>query len=301
MTMYVTKVWGADDTAGPLVFGLEGWRDRASRMLKDGDLVILVGTMGTETDPDDRNRVLGMMEPTTIAANTSDFPLPWLYDPHALLANGQFRWPYALLNKQAWAFESGLFLAKVAPRARNDFGTVAAAGIVALTDKEAALVLAHPHHRIDLLQASNPDVVSPFHERPKGKGAPIPAEGVRRAMMHMRSAQADVYWFHLERGDRVIGHKIGWAFDWRNRLRLFNSTALPNLGGLRYQKHATYFCPSARHAFRVEQGIFRELDALRHPSNREVLHEITTEALQEVWAKHLNRMMLNSEASSTPS
>ena len=32
--VYITKVCGADDIAGPLVFGLEGWRDRASRMLR---------------------------------------------------------------------------------------------------------------------------------------------------------------------------------------------------------------------------------------------------------------------------
>ena len=76
--VYITRVWGADDIAGPLVFGLEGWRDRASRMLRNGDLVIRVGTIDTGTAPDHRNRVLGMMEPITIAANTGDFPLPWL-------------------------------------------------------------------------------------------------------------------------------------------------------------------------------------------------------------------------------
>jgi len=291
MTMYVTKVWGVDDVAGPLVFSQEGRRDSASRTLKDGDLVILVGTMGKETEEGDRNRVLGIMEPSTIPVSTLDYPLPWLYQSGSIHADGSPRWPYALINKQAWHFAPGLFLADVAPRDYNAFGLTAATGIVPLSEEEAARVLAHPYYGIDLLQSGNPSVPSPFHDGPRGKGAPTPTEGVRRGVMHMRNAPADVYWFHLLRDDRVVGHKIGWAFDWRRRLRLFNSVSLPGLRGIAYQKHEAYPCPTARHAFWVERTILRELDQCRLPANQEVLRNITTDDLQPIWARHLNTMM----------
>lgn len=114
MTIYVSKVWGFYSPCGPLVFGKEGWRNRAINILKHGDRVILVGTLGPETMEADRNRVLGMMEPSAVKASTSDFAPMQENDRRLYKEDGSFRWPYALINLNAWEFEPGLFLKDVA-------------------------------------------------------------------------------------------------------------------------------------------------------------------------------------------
>ena len=74
MTMFVSKVTGFDKPCGSLVFREPGWRDNAASKLRGGDRVICVGTKGRETPAPDRNRVLGMMEPSTRPLASSDFP-----------------------------------------------------------------------------------------------------------------------------------------------------------------------------------------------------------------------------------
>ncbi len=92
--MFVSKVWGFDNPCGPLVFGTAGWRDNAAAKLSRGDRVILVGTKGENTPEPDRNRVLGMMEPSTKRVSTSDFPSPAPLDEKLLDADGRYRWPF---------------------------------------------------------------------------------------------------------------------------------------------------------------------------------------------------------------
>jgi hypothetical protein len=89
--------------------------------------------------------------------------------------------------------------------------------------------------------------------------------------MHMRNAAASVYWFRLISNGKIVGHKIGWALDWKQRLRQFNSVSLNPLGGLHYKVHRTQELDTARLAFHVEQEVLRAFDSQRHLANREVL------------------------------
>lgn len=291
MTMYVSKVWGFDIPCGPLVFNSEGWRDNSAKKLKAGDRVILVGTKGEDTAPEDQNRVLGMMEPSQQPVSTLDFPLSPNTNTRHFRPDGTYRWPYGLLNYRAWQFEPGLFLDAVAPREGTPFGTAAAAGIVPLTPEEEARVLAHPHHEVPLLRSFYTDRKVHGAQEARRRAAPPPTEGIRRSAMHMRRAPAFVYWFRLVRereiaGDtkaEIVGHKIGWAFDWEKRLRQFNAVALGPIGGLEYKKFAAQDLPTARIAFSAEQEMLRRFDMRRHPANREVLTGVRTEVVKEVW------------------
>lgn len=294
MTMYVTKVWGFNDPSGPLVFGSRGWRDNAGKSLKSGDRVILVGTWGEETAAPDKNRILGMMEPSTKHVATSDFPLPELTDKRFFNEDGKFRWPFGLLNIRAWKFTPGLFLDTVAQNTNNRFGSAAAAGIVPLSADEEARVLAYPHHEIPLIKPSISAERKLYgEEASKRRGAPPPTEGVRRGVMHMRETPAYTYWFHLVLGDKIVGHKIGWAFDYKQRLRQFRSVSLHKLGGIEYKPYRHQQLNTARLAFRAEQKIFGILDGKRHPSNREVLTKITKADIEVVWDKVITSIMLN--------
>lgn len=297
MTMFISKVWGFDNPCGPLVFSSPGWRDNAVEKLHLGDRVILVGTMGEDTEPPDRNRVLGMMEPSTIHVATSDFPLTTLNNPRLFREDGSFRWPYGLLNRRAWVFEPGLFLSAAAPRPGNAFGSAAASGIVPLTAEEEARVLAHPFYEIPLLKSVSADRKLYGDEGSKRRGAPVPTEGVRRGIMHMRNAPAEVYWFRLVSEGKVRGHKIGWAFDSGMRLKQFNSVALHQLGGLHYQGYRRQPLSTAREAFRVEQKMLRIFDTRRHINNREVLSGISTSQIEAAWDEQTTAALLGRKAS----
>ncbi len=182
----------------------------------------------------------------------------------------------------------------VAPRPGNPFGSAAAAGIVLLTSEEEARVLSHPFHKVPLITSVSADRKLYGEEAAKRRGAPVPAEGVRRGIMHMRNAPASVYWFRLEINGKIVGHKIGWAFDWRQRLRQFNSIALSTLGGLRYRQHSIQDFNTAREAYNVEQGLLKAFDHLRHSSNREVITGIKVKQIEEVWHVHITSVMLGS-------
>jgi hypothetical protein len=232
-----------------------------------------------------------MMEPSTVHVATSDFPLPHL-DDRRLYKDGSFRWPYGLLNYRAWEFEPGLFLDDVAPRPGNPFGSAAAVGLVPLTSEEEARILAHPHHQIELIEsvASNRKLYG--QSGSKRRGAPAPTEGVRRGIMHMRNAPAFVYWFILVTDNKIVGHKIGWAFDWKQRLKQFNSVSLHPIGGLLYKAKRTQEFDTARQALHVEQELLKAFDSQRHPHNREVLRGPSTAQIEGVWNAHVQAAML---------
>jgi hypothetical protein len=296
MMMFVSKVWGFDNPCGPLVFGIAGWRDNAIRQLRRGDRVILVGTKGEETVEADRNRVLGMMEPSTTPVASSDFPYPNPDDKRLFRDDGSYRWPYGVLNYRAWEFSPGLFLDDVAPRPGNSFGSAAAAGIVPLTADEEARVLAHPFTEIPLLNSISADRKLFGDEATKRRTAPPPAQGVRRGTMHMRREPAFVYWFRLEAANTVAGQKIGWAFDWRQRVRQFNSVSLSPLGGLLYKPYKTQLFGTAREAFGVEQAILTSFNSRRHPGNPEVLACVTTSEIDDVWQRFVIPALLGRRA-----
>lgn len=281
------------------MFNSKGWRDNSAQRLNSGDRVVLVGTWGDDTAPADQNRVLGMMEPSNTPVSTADFPLSPLTNARHYKPDGSYRWPFGLLNYRAWEFEDGLFLDAVAPRSGNPFGSAAAAGIVPLNEDEARKILAHPHHEVALLKSFASDKKLYGASEARRRGAPTPADGVRRSAMHMRRAPAYVYWFRLVSDGKVKGHKIGWAFDWEQRLKQFNSISLSSLGGIQYKQHAVQHLATARLAFSVEQQLLRFFDGKRHRDNREVLSAIRAEDIKPIWENLIVSAVLEKPFSSS--
>ncbi len=203
---------------------MEGWRDRARALLEPGDLVILVGTKGEQTDKVDRGRVLGMVEPTTKIVLSMDFDLP----SHKVHFNDadEYRWPYCLLNRRAWKISARHLLEEVSTRA---FNMDAASGIVPLTDEEAAKVMRLHREEIEILQPIRARARIEGYEAARRRVAPPPTT-TRTGVMHLRRAPAYTYAMAIEGASRVA-FKIGWAFDFRIRQRQFNLYALPLLSG----------------------------------------------------------------------
>jgi hypothetical protein len=281
MTIYMTKVWGFSDPEGPLQFSTQGWRDRARAELNSGDVVVLVGTKGDETDPRDRGRLLGMMEPTKEIVHSLDFNLPTREVDFN--SAGEYKWPYGLLNSCAWIFlEPRSLLEEISTR---QFSMDAASGIVPLSADEAAKVMALPRREIGLLM--------PIRARARVEGIDVarrrtapPPTTTRRGVMHLRRASAFTYCMAIENAS-PISFKIGWAFDYEAREREFNQTAMPLIRGLRYKTRLHRLWDTAIEAFAMEQAILRRFDDARHRANREVLCGVHYDTIEAAWIAYI--------------
>jgi hypothetical protein len=184
----MTKVWGFREPVGPLQFSTEGWRDRARGELKPGDFVVLVGTMGSETMEEERNRLLGIMEPTTQPVMSLDYITP--NRPHDFNEQNEYKWPYGLLNRAAWIFDEPR--AKLAEISERRFGMASALGIVRLTDEEAATVMKLPRRPVSLLKSIRATARLLGESEARRRGAPPPST-TRKGIMHVRRAPAYTY------------------------------------------------------------------------------------------------------------
>lgn len=293
MKVFMTKVWGFGAPVGPLQFSSNGWRENARSALEPGDLVVLVGTLGAETEPNDQGRILGMMEPTRAPVSSLDFLVP--DRPEDFDRDGKYKWPYALLNRRAWSFDE--------PRARlsditsRAFSMDSALGIVELTKTEAAAVLRLPRTEVELLTSFRTQVKLVGSKEVMRRGAPPPS-ATRAGVMHMRRAPAFTYAFKLANA-RPSGFKIGWAFDWQARMAGFNQTAMPDLGGVEYKQLIVEPWPTAMDAFRMEQALLRSFDSRRHPRNREIITGLADTDVLIKWAEVLANCRLGLHRSGT--
>lgn len=283
MTVYLTKVWGFSEPVGPLQFSTEGWRDRARRSLRPGDLVVLVGTKGPPTDEDERGRLLGIMEPTTEPVLSLDFDLPTR--PEHFDESANYKWPYGLLNRNAWRLLDRPLLEDISDRS---FNMDAVLGLVELTSMEADRILALGRTEAPLLA---PTVRARARidglDAVRRRSAPPPTTE-RRGVMHMRRAPAFTYALRLN-GASAIAFKIGWAFDYKQRTRQFNTASMPHLGGISYIPVLNQLWDTARQAFAMEQALFRHFDERRHPHNGEIIFGVTENELQSIWIDFIRR------------
>lgn len=281
MTVYITKTWGFGSPSGPLQFSQRGWRDRARGMLGPGDLVVIVGTMGDETSPDERGMILGLMEPTTTIVSSLDYELG--RGPRDFDEDGNYRWPFGLELVRAWRFsDPRTALSKISSRR---FHMDAAQGIVPLLPGEANAALELPRQEVSLLRPARAEARVAGIEAARRRGAPPPTTS-RKGVMHMRRAPAFTYAMMIE-GASQPSFKIGWAFDWMQRERHFNQTSMPDLGGVRYRTILHQLWDTAKDAFLMEQSLLRHLDAIRHPRNQEIVSPARADDVQKVWIEYL--------------
>jgi hypothetical protein len=281
MTVYMTKTWGFGTPSGPLQFSQAGWRDRARTMLRPSDLVVIVGTMTDDTDPDERGKILGLMEPSTEIVSSLDYALS--HKPRHFNETGNYRWPFGLELRNAWRFvEPRASLSDISTRR---FSMDSVQGIVPLLPDEVESVLALPREEVALLRPIQAAARIEGVDAARRRAAPPPTTN-RTGIMHMRRAPAFTYAMELE-GASQPAFKIGWAFDYKARERQFNLAALPQLNGLRYRTRLFQLWGTALEAFRMEQTLLRKWDKLRHPSNPEVVVSIVLNALEASWLQYI--------------
>jgi hypothetical protein len=275
MTLYMTKTWGFGSPSGPLQFSQRGWRDRARALLKPSDLVVIVGTMGDETEIEERGKILGLMEPMTLVVSSLDFDLA--RGPRDFDEDGHYRWPFGLELRNAWRFDEPR--ATFSDFSARRFSMDSAQGIV--LDEEASRILDLKRQAVALLRPVRAEARVVGVDAARRRAAPPPTT-TRRGIMHMRRAPAFTYAMAIE-GARTPAFKIGWAFDWRSRERQFNQASMPALSGLRYRVFLHELWDTAILAFGMEQSLLRRFDTNRHDQNREILTPVDRDQIQAAW------------------
>ncbi|MGI4876437.1 MAG: hypothetical protein ACRYG4_03005 [Janthinobacterium lividum] len=185
MTLYLTKTWGFSSPSGPLQFSTNGWRTNARNALTSGDMVLIVGTKGSETDEEEQGRILGLMEPTKHVVSSLDYNL--IRGPQDLDAAGNYKWPFGLELVRAWRFDDPRPLLTDLTFWR--FNMDSAQGIVPLEPSEEASILALPMSEVGLLSAIAARARVEGADAARRKAAPPPATE-RTGIMHMRRAPA---------------------------------------------------------------------------------------------------------------
>lgn len=280
MTVFMTKVWGFEEPCGPLQFSTAGWRNRAREALSDGDLVVLVGTTQPPTAEEEQGLLLGLMEPTKELVSSLDFDVRKA--PHDFDEDGNYRWPFGLLNRSAWTLEERPPLTKISGRS---FAMNSALGIVPLTVEEGEFVMALRRHEAEMLLPVRARARVEGAEAARRRAAPPPTTK-RNGVMHMRRAPAYTYCMEME-GAEQQAFKIGWAFDYEARQLQFNQSAMPQIGGLRYRTRLYHLWDTAKDAFAMEQALLREFDAKRHPANREIVVDVPYDELLDAWTSRV--------------
>lgn len=276
MTVYLTKVWGFGAPVGPLQFSTSGWRDNARGVLKEGDTVILVGTKGVQTPDEMQGRLLGLMEPSSNPVMALDF----ITNTRATdYVDGEYKWPYGLMNHRAWSFPTRPLLTDISTR---KFSMDSAQGIVQMTDEEAAAILALPKNTEELLRPTAQAKARLANGKKGGKRS-SPSPTTRRAgVMHMRRAEAHTYVMEIV-GAKQVSYKIGWAFDYKLRADQFNHASMPDLGGLLYKPLFFHLWDTAKQAFLMEQRLLEHFDQHRHGNNHEIVTNISRKQLDAAW------------------
>jgi len=248
-----------------------------------GAVVLLVATKGPQVNEQDKGRLLGVMEPTLEPVMSLDFDVQTR--PQDFDENGNYKWPYGLLNRHAWRLLDQPLLHEISDR---DFQMDSALGLVEMTPKEEAKVRALRWEPIDLLKSARADNRIEGKDLARKRGAPPPST-TRVGIMHMRNALAHTYAMRVK-GASEIAFKIGWAFDAKMRQRKFNLASIPALGGLSYEIKLTHLWNTARSAFLMEQLVLRHFDKHRHPANREVITGVSEETLLESWTAQVQAL-----------
>jgi len=220
------------------------------------------------------------MEPTTEPILSQDYDLEKRsvdFDK-----NGNFRWPFGLINRCAWKITDRRLFGEISNRKFRREGSL---GIDPLTAEETTAVMQLAREEVRLLLPIRARARIEGDSVARRRVSPPPAL-TRQGIMYLRREPAFTYAMSIERA-RGGSFKIGWAFDYTLRQRQFNQAAMPTLGGLEYRTVLHRLWDTAQQAYRMEQWLLQQFDANRHLENHEVIVGVPYSELEDSWVSYL--------------
>jgi hypothetical protein len=211
--MYATKVWGFASADWPLItFSKEGVRNRLAKQWQPGDTMLLIGTQQEPTDVQDRGKILGYVEFTSIPVLTRN-----IVAPEILAIHGD-KWPYALLCTESWKLEDPPVFKEFLPEvAAKNPGMTLAIGYTELPPEEEMHIRQLPVHHETLPR--NEDAQRAVDQtnltaalRSGGRG-PVTFTGTYEVTRH--SAPAETYLLQHRTNDSKVPKmmNVGWAYN----------------------------------------------------------------------------------------
>ena len=89
MQVFAKRFYGFDPARRPIIgFGMEGNRDALIATSRPGDLLVFVGTKGEPTKPEERGKLLGIVEFARIPVDATDVVDPAVLEPHDFRTDG---------------------------------------------------------------------------------------------------------------------------------------------------------------------------------------------------------------------
>lgn len=296
---FLTKVWGfSPETYPALGFNSEGARNKYLKESKPGDWVLMAGTRGKPTSPQDQGRLLGKVQLGTDLINVeeviksigTDIPADHYND------DGRYKWPFGLPMLKAFRFVgspdlSDLFgdylpgtqWASYALDIEEKLGVESVKKILGLNVKEAktidapAIIRQRERHEALVLNRTK-----------SGQTGPGPSDS--RSGSNSKNASASTYLLQLyHQGKPINIFKVGYSGDTSTRLSDLNKGLLPTVTKYHWQLILTQKFPSAKNAYDYEQLIHSKLKDKRVENEQEI-YATELKFIKSAWSDTLYRM-----------
>lgn len=257
--IFGTRFWGFEPVKYPFVgFSHLGSRNSLIAKSVDGDLVLVLGTKGSETAADDRGMLLGLIEFERTEAYAADLAPIGVEDDWLRDEEGAVRWPYAVPALRAWRFDPPRDVWEVLQR---QLTMAATSAFDQLSPSEVELVLALPKVEIPLPRSrahvrrervnSNKAVLDPLS---RGQPGPPPSEW--SAITSRTDGPTATYLFRFGNSDIW---KIGISQNPRQRLNALNFSVPFELLRQNWDIVLEQRWPSGAAAYEMEQAILDQI------------------------------------------
>jgi hypothetical protein len=257
MKLFAKRFFGFNPSGWPVVaFGQDSSRNSLLRESNPGDWILFVGTLTSETAPEDQGRLLGLVEFGRQTINTLDVLRPEdIRSDRDYSDHGGFRWPLSLPMVRAWSL-NGKPLLKSVLKAQLPQNARTMAVLLDDEDKAAVLALSReetPVGDVALVRRIRDLGDALTHNAPTTGPVPSSWSGIVN-----RNANIEACTYAMRFGRRNIW-KIGHAQDVKERLRDINKhvphEVLNEYWTIAFQQK----WPKQQAAYDMEQRVLRML------------------------------------------
>ena len=292
LRLFLTKVWGFEPESYPaLGFNSEGGRLKFLRESSPGDWVVLAGTLGSETNINDRGRLLGKVQLGPEKVNVEEVLRSVGYQIPANQYNqaGEYRWPFGLplISAQRFLTKPDLFAVLGSYLSGTQWAAFALDVREKLSADAQAKLEALPSEPVEIVQA--PAIVRQ-RERQRAfvlnRGTTGPGPSTIRTASNRAAGEGFVYVLELQGARNVF--KIGYSADVEVRLAAHNKPLLPSVTGYLWKVLITQRFPTELQAYNFEQKIHKRLGPFLIEGESEI-YRIGRKELDRVWADILYR------------
>lgn len=291
--VFLTKVWGFSPEDYPaLGFNDVGGRNKFLRESEAGDWVVLAGTKGPPTSPENQGRLLGKVQLGTEQIDVEAvLKSIGTHIPADQYLDGRYRWPFGLPMTHAYRFVGrpdlaevvgdylpGMHWASYALDVEKELGADVRQRIEALPVEPAAIIEVP-----EIVRQREKQVALQLNRT--GPTGPGPSE--TRSAVERQCGPGAVYLLALRGGRRSV-FKIGYCSDLGERLGSLNAGLVSAVTGFKWQPVLSQSFNTEQQAYAFEQRVHARLVARRVADESEI-YETTENEIRSIWSDEFQK------------